>query len=96
MPDSSKTRSGEDIPDFSDLTFEQALERLDSTVQTLESGGLPLDDATRLYEEGMALARMCSEALAAAELRITRIKTAHGEQMRFISEEPAQYDADPC
>lgn len=86
----------EDTPDFSDLTFEQALERLDQTVQALESGGLSLDDSTRLYEEGMALARMCSETLAAAELRITRIRTAHGEQMRFLAEDNAAYEADPC
>lgn len=88
--------SKEDALDFSDLTFEQALERLDETVQALESGGLSLDDATRLYEEGMALARMCSETLAAAELRISRIRTAHGEQMRFLAEDGAAYEADPC
>lgn len=86
----------EDTLDFSDLTFEQALERLDQTVQALESGGLSLDDSTRLYEEGMALARMCSETLAAAELRITRIRTAHGEQMRFLAEDNAAYEAEPC
>ena len=86
----------EDTLDFSDLTFEQALERLDQTVQALESGGLSLDDSTRLYEEGMALARMCSETLAAAELRITRIRTAHGEQMRFLAEDSAAYEVEPC
>ena len=86
----------EEALDFSDLTFEQALERLDDTVQALESGGLSLDDATRLYEEGMALARMCSETLAAAELRISRIRTAHGEQMRFLAEDNAAYETDPC
>lgn len=93
----SQNGSGkEDNLNFSELTFEQALERLDATVQALESGGLSLDDATRLYEEGMALARMCSETLAAAELRISRIRTAHGEQMRFLAEDHAAYEADPC
>ena len=79
-----------------DLTFEQALERLDNTVQALESGGLPLEEATRLYEDGIKLARMCSESLASAELRITRIRTAHGEQMRFLAESPADYEATSC
>ena len=82
--------------ELGDLTFEQALERLDSTVQALESGGLSLEEATRLYEEGIGLARMCSEALASAELRITRIRTAHGEQMRFLAEDSAGYEASPC
>ena len=79
-----------------DLTFEQALERLDNTVQALESGGLSLEEATRLYEDGIKLARMCSESLASAELRITRIRTAHGEQMRFLAESPADYEATSC
>ena len=79
-----------------DLTFEQALERLDNTVQALESGGLPLEEAARLYEDGIKLARMCSESLASAELRITRIRTAHGEQMHFLAESPADYEATSC
>ena len=66
-----------------ELTFEQALARLDETVRALEAGDLPLDEATRLYEEGMKLARTCNEMLASAELRITKIRTAYGEQMRL-------------
>ena len=58
--------------------------RLDDSVKALEAGGLPLSDATRLFEEGMKLARVCSEMLASAELRITRIQTAYGEQMRMM------------
>ncbi len=92
----SETNSGSPGKDLGDLTFEQALERLDNTVQALESGGLSLEEATRLYEEGIGLARMCSEALASAELRITRIRTAHGEQMRFISEDSAGYETGEC
>ena len=93
MTDSKRDDSQEEP---GDLTFEQALERLDSTVKELESGGLSLEDATRLYEEGIGLARMCSEALASAELRITRIRTAHGEQMRFIAEQQGGYGAADC
>ena len=73
-----------------DLTFEEALGRLDQNVQALEAGGLPLNEATRLYEKGMKLARRCSEMLAAAELKITQIQTAYGEQMRFLQEEPRE------
>lgn len=93
MTESSTNGSHEEI---GDLTFEQALERLDDTVEALESGGLSLEESTRLYEEGIGLARMCSEALASAELRITRIRTAHGEQMRFLAESPTDYEATDC
>ena len=88
--------SGSSNSELGDLTFEQALERLDGTVQALESGGLSLEEATRLYEEGIGLARMCSEALASAELRITRIRTAHGEQMRFLAEDSTGYETTEC
>ena len=77
----------QDPQDAGKLSFEDALGRLDDTVRALEAGGLPLDDATRLYEEGMKLARVCTEKLSAAELTITRIKTAYGEQMRMLEQD---------
>ena len=49
----------------------------------MESGGLTLDESTELYEQGIRLARFCSERIALAELKITQIKTAYGEQMRL-------------
>ncbi len=83
MPETAPNSGG----DFADLSFEQAMGRLDETVAALEAGGLALADATRLFEEGMKLARLCSEMLASAELRITRIQTAYGEQMRMLEEQ---------
>ena len=70
------------------LTFELAYQRLEQTVQALESGGLTLDEATNLYAEGARLARVCNELLSSAELRITRLQTSLGEQMRFIQDAP--------
>ena len=81
------------------LTFEAAYQRLEETVQALEAGGLTLDEATNLYAEGARLARVCNELLSAAELRITRLQTSLGEQMRFIQdpsgiqEEEEEYEA---
>ena len=77
------TKSKNSATDFSDLTFEDALAKLNDAVQEMEAGGLTLDEATRKFEEGMSLARRCSELLTEAELKITRIKTAYGEQMRL-------------
>jgi exodeoxyribonuclease VII small subunit len=82
---SKTTENGENGADG--LTFEQALAQLDETVGALEAGDLPLAEATGLYERGMKLARVCSEMLAAAELKITRIQTAYGEQMRLPAED---------
>ena len=74
-------------PDSGKPSFEQALNRLDETVKALESGGLSLAEATRLFEDGMKLARICSEMLASAELRVSRIRTAYGEQMHLLQSE---------
>jgi exodeoxyribonuclease VII small subunit len=89
MAGKTKATKKKDL-DPKDMTFEQALTRLEETVGALEAGGLALSESTRLYEEGMTLSRMCSELLAAAELKITRIQTAYGEQMRFLGDEEAE------
>jgi exodeoxyribonuclease VII small subunit len=56
-------------------TFEAALRELEARVQKLESGDLPLDDALRLFEEGVGLVRECHERLDAADARIVNLST---------------------
>ncbi|MBI4306117.1 MAG: exodeoxyribonuclease VII small subunit [Chloroflexi bacterium] len=70
-------------------TFEESFSRLEETVRALEAGKLSLDDATRLFEQGMALAKRCNELLSAAELKVTRLQTAFAEQMRFLQDNGA-------
>jgi exodeoxyribonuclease VII small subunit len=63
------------------LAFEEALGRLDETVAALENGQLPLDDALRLYEEGVRLAQRCQQILDTAELRLQRLRpTSDGDR----------------
>lgn len=66
-------------------SFEEAFTRLEETVQKLEAGGLTLEEATRLYEEGMKLARQCNELLSATELKVSRLKTSYGQQMQMVN-----------
>ena len=91
----SKDRLDESASDPDNLSFEEALARLDETVEALEAGGLPLAETTCLYEKGMRLARICSEMLAAAELKISQIQTTYGEQMRMSPEEGAEPEDGP-
>ncbi len=80
--------SGEKLPeDLDNLTLEEALALLDETVAALESGSLTLTQSVDNYERGMKLARVCNEMLTSAELRIARIRTAYGEQMRMVGDE---------
>ncbi len=52
------------------LSFEGALEQLETTVGRLEEGELPLEEALALFEKGVVLSRQCTETLDAAEKRI--------------------------
>ena len=53
-----------------ELSFGEALERLEEIAQRLEGGALELEDALAAFEEGVGLARRCAEQLRAAERRI--------------------------
>jgi exodeoxyribonuclease VII small subunit len=59
--------------ELENLSFEQAFEELGTTVQRLEAGDLPLEEAIALYERGMRLAQRCSDALDAAELQVQEL-----------------------
>lgn len=50
--------------------FEDALQQLETLVQEMESGDLPLEDILKKYEEGNRLAKLCASKLNAAERRI--------------------------
>ncbi len=68
--------------------FEDTFVQLRETVEALEEGGLTLEDATRLFDQGMRLAKTCNELLTAAELKITRLQRSFGEQMAMVEEPP--------
>ncbi len=53
-----------------DLTFEQAMQRLEEIVALLESGKSSLDESMKLFEEGTKLTAFCSDSLKTAEQKI--------------------------
>jgi exodeoxyribonuclease VII small subunit len=63
-----------DEPDISDLSFEDALKRLEAIVHRLESGEASLDESIALYAEGDKLRGQCEARLQAAQARIERIQ----------------------
>ena len=60
--------------------FEDALERLESIVDRLESGDLPLEQALAVFEEGVKLTRQCAEQLSRTERRI-EVLVREGEEL---------------
>lgn len=73
-PVGAATPKGEHPP------FEEALAKLESIVEAMEAGDLPLETLLARFEEGTRLAHLCQTKLADAELRIQQLeKTASGD-----------------
>lgn len=53
-----------------ELKFEEALKKLEQIVEELEQGKIPLEDSLKKYEEGVKLAKFCTEKLQEAEKKI--------------------------
>lgn len=53
-----------------ELSFEQALKRLEEIAKKLEEENLNLDEALKYFEEGMKLSKFCNEQLAQAENKV--------------------------
>jgi exodeoxyribonuclease VII small subunit len=62
-----------DQTDFSTLSFEEALRKLEEIVGRLESGDAALDEAITLYTQGDALRAQCEKRLKDAQARIEKI-----------------------
>ena len=71
-------------------TFEEALERLETIVEQLESGELSLEQSIASYEEGVKLSRRLGTTLEEAEKRIERL--VEGEEGGTPTTEPADLD----
>ena len=52
------------------ITFEEAVTRLEQIVRSMEEGKLSLDDSLKAFEEGIALVRFCNGKLDTAEQRV--------------------------
>ena len=75
----SKSGRANDAP-RNNPPFEEALKKLETIVEAMESGDLPLEVLLAKYEEGTKLAQLCQAKLAEAELKIQQLeKDASGE-----------------
>ena len=57
-----------------ELTYEQAIKRLDEIVSLLERNNVSLDESLNLFEEGTKLTAFCSKKLSEAKQKITEIE----------------------
>ena len=57
-----------------DMNYSKAIDRLEEIVQSLERGGIPLDETLKLYEEGAMLLEFCQQELASAEGKLNEMR----------------------
>lgn len=62
-----------DMSDIKAMSFEKALEELETIVARLESGEVELEQSIAIYERGAALRAHCEARLKDAELKVEKI-----------------------
>jgi exodeoxyribonuclease VII small subunit len=61
-------------------SFESAIEQLDTIVRELETGDIPLEQAIKIFEEGIKLSQLCTKRLDETEEKMSLlIKAADGQ-----------------
>jgi len=70
------------------VNLEKALADLESLVDELESGDLPLEKAMKKFEEGIKLTRSCQAALKEAEQKVEILLKSAGGQESLEEFEP--------
>ena len=69
----SKSSADKPHADVEGLSFERAIEELETIVKRLEDGKVPLEESVAIYERGEALKRRCEQLLRQAEARVEKI-----------------------
>lgn len=65
---------------MSEQTFEKDLLRLEEIVKLLETGNVALEESVSLYEEGLNLAKNCTQKLRTAKQKVIEIDEYLKEQ----------------
>lgn len=74
--------------------FEEAMGRLEKIVKDLEQGEVSLEDALKGFEEGMKLARFCSDKLEEAEKKVTILVQESGGKNTQVPFDGGEKDAE--
>ena len=86
----SKPQPADKLPDF-----EKSLSELEALVTKLEQGDVPLEDALKSFERGVALTRQCQNALRTAQQKVEVLLARNGtEEVAAFADEDEEDDDD--
>ncbi len=71
---------------MAEMTFEQAMARLEQIVTTLEGGRCSLDESLKLFEEGTKLTAYCSRQIQEAEQKIIKLTAVESGDTATLSD----------
>ena len=93
-----KTKPQKTDPQTTDKSpdFENSLAELEALVAKLEQGDVPLEEALKTFERGVALTRQCQTALRTAQQKVEVLLSRNGEETvePFLDEEGEDDDED--
>ncbi len=72
-----------------EMTYEEAVKRLEEIVNRLENAEIPLEDSLSSFQEGIALSRYCREKLAAIEYKVEYLLKEE-QQLSDLPDDPAE------
>ena len=68
------------------LTYEQAINRLEQIISKLESNDVPLEESIELFQEGVKLSQYCDNKLKTIQQKVAQIYE-NGEMKEFQIED---------
>ncbi|MFA9555983.1 exodeoxyribonuclease VII small subunit [Evansella sp. AB-rgal1] len=78
------------MSDKKELTFEEAMDKLEAVVNKLEEADVPLEEAITMFQEGMHLSKYCHDRLQQVDKKMTEVLTEDGELKPFFVEEKSE------
>ncbi|MDR6998679.1 exodeoxyribonuclease VII small subunit [Neobacillus niacini] len=75
------------MTDEKQISFEEAMNKLEQIVDRLEEGDVPLEEAILIYKQGMELSKLCHDKLKNVEEQLTQIITEDGRTESFSIKE---------
>ncbi len=84
-PNAARTTPASHAEDATPIDFEKALADLESIVDKLEQGDLPLDESLKAFERGVELTRHCQVALKQAEQKVEILLRKTGQPEPFAA-----------
>jgi len=70
---------GIELEKDSDLSFEDALTRLEEIIHRMESGDSPLESLVKNYQSGVKLLKICRAKIELAEMKIKEVTEQDGK-----------------